>query len=363
MIQTVKCKLNPNAEEREAILKTLDAFAHASNLALEIALQNKVHRAYDIHHLCYHDIKDETKLTANYVVRAIARVAQSFGKGKRPPKFFKPTSADLDKDLVRFNPVFETVSLASINGRLKKVKLELGTYQRNLLEEQKPKSGVLKYEKKKDRFYICFHIEIDTPKPTGKNPLGVDRGINRIATTSDGLIKSGKHLNYLRRKIQRTRASLQSKKAKGTKQGNHYRLLKRLSGKMRLIQKDVNHQLSKQIVQRAKETNSFIVLEDLKGILDRTKDKGKRLRRILGGWAFYQLEQFILYKAELAGVEVRFVSPRNTSKTCSVCLEIGSRNKHKFKCSQCGNEMDSDYNASLNIARLGVSVNNAEVAC
>lgn len=366
MIRTVKCKLNPTSEERTAILQTLDGFALACNLALEVAVANKVHRAFDIHHLCYHQIKDETKLTANHVVRAIARVAQSFGKGKRPPKEFKPTSLDLDRDLFTFNPVFETVSLSSINGRLKKVKIVLGDYQRKLLEGQKPKSGHLSYEKKKNRFYINFCIETDTPDTTGTNSLGVDRGINRIATTSDGFIKSGKHLNYLRRKIQRTRASLQSKKAKGTNnnvQNNCYKVLKRLSGKMQRLQKDVNHQLSKQIVERAKQTNSFIALENLEGITERCKTKSKRMRNLLGGWAFYQFQTFLEYKAKLAGVGVVYIDPRNTSKCCSICLKIGSRNKHKFKCSQCGNVADADENAALNIARLGLQVNQTEVVC
>ncbi|MDQ3748011.1 MAG: hypothetical protein M3367_03185 [Acidobacteriota bacterium] len=162
MIRAVKCKLNPTPDEREAILQTLDAFALACNLALEVALANKVHRAYDIHHLCYHPIKDETKLTANHVVRAIARVAQSFGKGKRLPKEFRATSLDLDKCLFRFNPIFETVSLASISGRLKKVKVTLGEYQRKLLEGQKPKAGFLSFEKKKNRFFINFCIKTET---------------------------------------------------------------------------------------------------------------------------------------------------------------------------------------------------------
>lgn len=363
MIRTVKCKLVPTVEERESILKTLDAFALACNLALETALTNKVHRAYDIHHLCYHSIKSETNLTANYVVRAIARVAQSFGKGKKPPKEFRATSLDLDKDLVRFNPVFETVSLASIDGRLKSVKLELGNYQRKLLEGQKPKAGFLTYEKKKNRFYLCFCIETETPEPSGKSPLGVDRGINRIIATSDGFLKSGKSLNFLRRRIQQTRASLQSKKAKGTKQGNHYKALKRLSGKMQRLQKNTNHVLAKQIVERAKSTNSFIALENLEGIRERCKTKGKRLRKLLGGWAFYQLQNFIEYKAALAGVGVVYVNPAYTSRTCPQCLQIGNRKKHKFSCSQCGYVQDSDLVGAMNIARLGAQVRSAEVVC
>lgn len=366
MIQTVKCKLKPTPEQAESILKTLDAFAYACNLALGSALANNKHRAFDIHRLCYHSIKAETGLTANYVVRAIARVAQSFGKGKRPPKDFKPTSLDLDKDLVRFNPIFENASIASVDGRLKSVKLDLGEYQRKMLKGQKPKAGFLTYEKKKNRFYLCLCVESETPDAGGQNPLGVDRGINRIVATSDGFIKSGKSLNFLRKRIQNTRASLQSRKAEGTKHGkqnNCYKVLKRLSGKIQRLQKNTNHVLSKQIVERAKQTNSFIVLENLEGIRERCKSKGKRLRKMFGSWGFYQLESFIRYKAQIAGVACVSVNPAYTSKTCPECLQIGTRKKHKFSCSQCGYVNDADLVGALNIARLGLQVRQTEVVC
>lgn len=365
MIKVVKCKLIPTAEQRESILKTLEYFSVGCNLALEKALQNKTYRAYPLYYLCYYEIKKITGLNADYVCTAINKVARSFGKGKRPPKGFKPTSLDLKKSLVRYNQITETVSLSSMDGRLNGIKVSIGEYQRKLLEGQKPKAGVLSYDKKKNRFYICFCIEIETPEPKGSNPLGVDRGINRIVTTSDGFIKSGKNLNQLREKVQRTRGSLQRKKAEGTKHGkrnNAWRVLKRLSGKMERIMKDTNHILSKQITERAKQTNSFIVFENLEGINKRCKNKGKRLRKILGGWAFYQLQTFTEYKAAQAGVPVVYIDPRNTSKTCSVCFKIGSRKKHKFSCS-CGNVMDADFNASKNIARLGLSAIKPEVTC
>src|SRR5574343_151703 len=104
MIQTVKCKLSPTNQEAESLSRTLNRFADACNLALKAAIEHDKRRAYDIHHLCYHNIKATTSLTANYGVRAIARVAQSFGKRKRPPQKFNPTSLDLDHNLFRFNP-------------------------------------------------------------------------------------------------------------------------------------------------------------------------------------------------------------------------------------------------------------------
>src|SRR5262249_31409172 len=148
----------------------------ACNQALKAGQENNLKRAFYIHHLCYHQIKAATGLTSNYVVRAIGRVAQSFGK-KRPPKEFRPTSLDLDKDLFRFIPQTETVSISTMPGR-QKIKLQLGNFQRRLLKGRKPTAGRLVYEKKKKAFYIHFVIEVpETPESNSDDALGVDLGI------------------------------------------------------------------------------------------------------------------------------------------------------------------------------------------
>jgi transposase len=60
--------------------------------------------------------------------------------------------------------------------------------------------------------------------------------------------------------------------------------------------------------------------------------KGRRMRRMLGGWAFYQLRTFIEYKVKQAGVTVILVGQRNIPKTCSDYTQTGSRQKHHFTC-------------------------------
>ncbi|HZF39116.1 MAG TPA: transposase, partial [Blastocatellia bacterium] len=77
------------------------------------------------------------------------------------------------------------------------------------------------------------------------------------------------------------------------------------------------------------------------------------MRKMIGGWAFYDLRIKIEYKAKQAGVPVVFVDPAYTSKTCSFCGSIGSRRKHKFVCKSCGNLMDADHNGAVNISHRG----------
>lgn len=348
MRKTVACKLQPTDEQRAALLATLTAYAAACNAALKIATETGKQNKFALQKECYYQLKEQFGLTANYVVRAIARVSQSFGK-KRPPKEFRPTSLDLDRDLIRFIAWNETVSIATLAGR-QKIKLQLGNYQRHLLKGQKLTAGTLAYDPKRKTFHLHFVIEVAEPAPNPQGTLGVDLGINRIATLSTTGAISGKKLNRFREKRARIRASLQRKGTKGAK-----RALKRLSKRESRFQSDVNHCLSKRLVAEAKESNLAIALENLEGIRARCNNKGKRLRKLLGRWAFYDLRQKIAYKAIEAGVRVVLVNPRNTSKTCSACGLIGTRRKHQFKCS-CGFVCDADYNASLNIAAQGASV-------
>ncbi|MFS8799598.1 RNA-guided endonuclease TnpB family protein, partial [Synechococcus sp. R60.3] len=127
----------------------------------------------------------------------------------------------------------------------------------------------------------------------------------------------------------------------------------------------VNHRISKAIVSRAKATNSALALEDLTGIRERVNQqpRSKAERRRANSWAFYQLRQFLEYKALRAGVALILVPPAYTSQTCHRCLHIhpdpaqSYRSGKQFKCGHCGWEGDADLNGANVIALLGAVVN------
>lgn len=135
--------------------------------------------------------------------------------------------------------------------------------------------------------------------------------------------------------------------------------LKKRSGKEKRFATDVNHGLSKAIVQTAKGTGRGTALEDLKNIRSRVNGS-KRRQRVLHSWAFFQLRAFIAYKAALAGVRVVYVNPAYTSQTCSRCghCEKANRKSHaSFLCVVCGYSAHADLNAAVNIrARSRVAV-------
>jgi putative transposase len=119
----------------------------------------------------------------------------------------------------------------------------------------------------------------------------------------------------------------------------------------------VNHKISKEIVSVAERTGRGIAFEDLKGI--RARVRARRLQRArLHSWAFGQLQSFVCYKAARAGIPVRFVDPRNTSRTCPECGSVDKGNRQtqaEFRCISCGHSDNADATAAENIRRAAVN--------
>ena len=102
-------------------------------------------------------------------------------------------------------------------------------------------------------------------------------------------------------------------------------------------------------------------MEQLKGVRDKTKKWDKHQNRQTAGWSFYQLQQFVVYKATAIGICVEFVHPAYTSQTCHQCLKLGSRRGEHFNCLTCG-EQHADVNASHVIALGGVVCKPARIS-
>ena len=282
-------------------------------------------------------------------------------KGKKV-KGFKPTSFDCDSRTFR---LIEDGYLASISttGKRIKIPMRVSNYHRGQLSGQNPISAQLCQHKDGD-WYIHIQVKNDVPSPfKTSHVMGVDFGRRDIAVTSTGKSWSGKEIQDKRDKFNRVRASLQKKATLGTRSTRRRsrNILKRLSGRERRYQAWLNHNISKAIINEAKQSQSLIAIEDLTGIRGRTnqKPRNKTERRRSNSWAFYQLRQFLEYKGIKEGIEILAVNPAYTSQTCHCCLHIGLRNNKSFKCSNkaCGWIGDADNNGSLMIALVGLSVN------
>src|SRR6185437_1390046 len=178
--------------------------------------------------------------------------------------------------------------------------------------------------------------------------LGVDLGIVNLATDSEGETFSGAKVKHARQRYHTRRQRLQKANTKNAK-----RRLRKNAGRERRFQKDVNHCISKALVHKAVVSCKALALEDLSGIRERTTVRHEQ-RYERHSWAFYQLRQFLTYKAAWAGVPLHLVDPRNTSRTCSVCGHCEKANRksqESFLCQRCGFELNADYNAAINISR------------
>jgi len=137
-------------------------------------------------------------------------------------------------------------------------------------------------------------------------------------------------------------------------------MVKTIKDRERRIVRDLNHKMSRKIVEIAKASGCGIKLEDLEGIR-KNKKHAKSFNYSLNSWSFYQLRKFVEYKAKLQGVAVAHIEPAYTSKTCSRCGHIGNRDGKSFKCQNCGHVEHADANASFNIALRPISVSQSDV--
>lgn len=191
-----------------------------------------------------------------------------------------------------------------------------------------------------------------------KHVVGIDRGLRFLATTYDEMGKtifvSGQEIMEKRETFQKVRSELQ---AKGTKSAK--RALRRISGRENRWMSDVNHRISKTLVQRY-GPNTLFVLEDLQGVSfsdDNLGNKPKKDRQALRTWSFFQFEQDLIYKAHAKGSEVIKVSPKYTSQRCPKCGRIHKENRHhdihEYICDCCGYRSNDDRVGAMNLQFLG----------
>ncbi len=195
--------------------------------------------------------------------------------------------------------------------------------------------------------YAFISTTIPEPETRKVNGfVGVDRNttghIAVVANPKNGkVLKLGKKAEYVHKKYKNIRRRLQKK--------GKYGMVKKIKNRERRIVRDLNHKISRKIVDTADREDVGIKLEDIKQIRKNVKSR-RGFRYSLNSWSYYQLEQMIKYKAKLLGIPVSYVEPAYTSQNCSRCGHLGNRNGKSFKCPYCGHVDHADSNAAFNIA-------------
>lgn len=342
---SVSVLLKPSKEQHQLLLKTLQTANAACNFISQQAWENKTFGRASLHKLTYYPTKEQFNLTAQMVVRAIAKVVDSYKVGKKKQRKFKKNGAfPYDGRILRWNMADQYVNLWTIGGR-QTIPFLAGTRQLELLKHQRGETDLVYTNGK---FYLHTTVDVEEADELDvKQFLGVDVGIKNIAVDSDGNKYSGQKVHSIRVRRKRQRERLQKKGTKSAK-----RLARRLSGKEHRFVSSENHRISKELVEKAKRTGRGVALENLTNI--RTRQRVKKSQRYShNSWAFYQLQQFIVYKARLSGVPVVFVDPKYTSQTCPYCGHVAKSNRKtqaNFVCQSCGYTAHADWVAARNIS-------------
>jgi IS605 OrfB family transposase len=342
---TVQLKLLPSPGQAEALKRTLETANAACDSISQVAWSTQTFRQFAIHKLTYQTTRETFGLAAQLTVRCIAKVAHAYKRERKVRRSFAPYGAvAYDERILSFALRDSRVSIWTLGGR-QALPFVCGERQRSLLEHQRGESDLVFAH---GSWYLFATCDVETPELIETDSvLGIDLGVSNIATDSDGETHSGKAIKNVRYRHRRLRNKLQKLGTLGSR-----RRLRKLAGQERRFASHVNHCLSKRIVAKAECTKRAIALEDLTHI--RTRMKARRSQRAtLHSRAFAQLRAFISYKAQLRGVPVHFVDPRNTSRTCPSCRHCAKENRKtqaSFVCTSCGFAGPADVIAAGTIA-------------
>ena len=211
----------------------------------------------------------------------------------------------------------------------------------------------------KKHWFLHIPVTFDTDDwqiTDNQHIVGIDRGLRQVMTVYDEQGKTkffpGRAIAYKRKKIAYLRAKLQSSGTKSAK-----RHLKKMAQRENRWMADVNHCLSKTLVNHYGE-NTLFVLEDLTNVSFDEKNQSTRDRnRDLHSWSFYDLQTKLTYKAKSQCSQVLIVSAKYTSQRCPKCGQIRKANRnhvlHLYQCKHCGFTTNDDRVGAMNLYDLG----------
>ena len=223
-------------------------------------------------------------------------------------------------------------------------------------------------------WYVSVGIEVEdiTNPNTSNEGIGIDLGIKDLAICSDRNIYKNinktqrvKKIEKRKRKLQRSISRRYEKNKKGVSYYKTSNIIKREKELLKIVKRLTNirqnylHQVTSEIVKRKP---SFICIEDLNvsGMM-----KNRHLSKAVQQQGFYEFRKQIEYKARCNNISV-IIADRffPSSKLCSCCGNIKKDLKLSdriYKC-ECGNIIDRDFQASLNLKIYGENVLKQSVA-
>ncbi len=332
----------------------METFREMVNHCIKIGLENNVTTLKKLSLLSYNQLKEydiPSYYKLNAISQACGRLAQmkrSIKKGKkvRSPFVNKPYLVSCYG--FKINEMLLSIPV----GNRKYINIVLNRHTVSELSKQgiEPRSFVIT----PNSLSISVRKEIEEIKCS--SVIGIDRNLRNvtIATPSETIMYKANKLLSIKENTMHVIASFRRNDRRV--KNNFYSHKK--NRRTRRVQQFL-HKISKDIVKRAAESKSVIVLEDIKGIRKlyrKGNGQGNKYRRKLNSWSFYELQRQVQYKASWEGIPVRFVDPKRTSQLCPICgdrLQEDRLSHRKLWCINCKRIMDRDVVASMNISYKG----------
>lgn len=220
------------------------------------------------------------------------------------------------------------------------------------------------------KWYISIQTEseVSTPVHPSASMVGLDAGVAKLATLSDGTVFEP--VNSFQ-KNQKTLARLQRQLSRKVKFSNNWqkqkRKIQRLHSRIANIRRDYLHKVTTTV----SKNHAMIVIEDLKvsnmskSAAGTVSQPGRNVRAKSGlnrsildqGW--YEMRRQLEYKQLWSGGQVLAVPPAYTSQRCACCGHTAKENRlsqSKFRCQVCGYTANADVNGARNILAAGHAV-------
>ena len=204
-------------------------------------------------------------------------------------------------------------------------------------------------------FSLVYKVHIPPKHETGK-AVAIDMGEIHPIVSYDGeqpIIYNGRAVRSIKQYINKFKAYIQSKMDRCIKRSNRWYRLKRIKikilAKLNGQLKDTEHKITSRFISDCIQAKAdTIVIGKLKGIRESAKFSQKSNQKV-HQWAFARLQFMICYKAELAGLKVKFVSEAYTSQTCPRCGHRKKPTNRNYHCNHCSFEYHRDGVGAINL--------------
>ncbi len=361
MTITAKLKITPDDNDVISLNKTMTAYKQACNYVSDYIFETHNLSFSKLCNELYYFLRSEfdlrSQMASSVIKTVIARYKTIL---ENQHEWIKPVFKKPQYDLVwnrDYSLVVDRFSVNTLDGRLKLL-YQAENFEK-YFDKDKYSFGTAKLVCKHGKYFLHIPVSFEIPdEDLSKisNVVGIDRGINFIVTTYNSKHKTkfvnGRFIKQKRAKYKTIRQQLQHIKTPSSR-----RRLKAIGQRENRWMQDVNHCVSKALVENNPEHTLF-VLEDLSNIRAATEKVFRKNRYVSVSWAFYDLEQKLKYKAAMHNCSVINVDPAYTSQACPCCghTEKANRDKriHLFTCKNCGYRSNDDRIGAMNLYRKGI---------